>query len=869
MSKIAISRLEQDDRLSRKQGRGSRTQRACDNCRKRKVRCTGEPQCRNCVEQDATCIYTQSRRDRLNEAIEKNTSLITLLKDLSIHVDDSGKRMIEERLDSLGDDDDYTPASATDIKLEPSPASGKRPRDGSPSYRQDNREAGPREAHVSESVGEDGVDILDEDLLRSQESRATGYVGTNSSMQWMRSLKSQMASPGTSRNVSEGTHMPNINNEPTYRQVDGSYTEAPRPSMSDSTFYLDRNDLQLDGIVVDPYELPEPDVAQRLFDSYLTTVHASFPIVPHVFEEQFRKYNESVKRGRPYPLPEEWQAMLNLIMAIGAQYSHLLEAKWKNEEKDHLIYMTRATRLLRLDKLATSLPSPSLSFIQSTGLLALYYLTIGQVSRAWMMIGISLRFALAAGLHLRNDDPSAPEAKSQIMVRTWWSLHSIETLLCGIIGRPCIIPNDECTVPLPQVLPQQGTSPQSECSNSTNTSRRGDADAVTRSSFFGARVTIALIMQKALSKLYSPRISADSWDSVQRDITSLNAELNSWAGAAHMAGLSAVSALVDDVPRHNFLLAFHFQSTKLLICRPCLCRLQRRISQSDASNNFNAQTAEACVAAAQAITWLLPDEPDRTFFYEQTPWWCTVHIIMQAVAVLLLKMSYGPLHSTHKGEELSGSVRKLVRWLRRLSATSDVAERAYNVSVDIIKISAPRIQIDITTPTKEEPDSESGLQSVTTSASSFMHSPNSTSTTQSEAAYQSFPQTEWGRSYPTTRSTTTDTTPSTAFSSEPPRSHFSSPDQRQPTEMDNTRMENLNAFRAQQQAQGFGGFQFDPTFPLYARLPAPLVFGSPFVTNYDQPGFLFNNYHSGEQMHLDKMNLDNTFNLYMDPDQEM
>ncbi|PVH92806.1 hypothetical protein DM02DRAFT_263199 [Periconia macrospinosa] len=125
--KLAIPRLQKDDKFPRKNQRQSRTQRACNNCRARKVRCTGELRCRNCVEQGATCMYTKGRRDRLNEAIEKNNDLIDLLKNLLTHVDDVGKRMIDEQLASLREND-YISVSVTELEAETLDASAKQSR---------------------------------------------------------------------------------------------------------------------------------------------------------------------------------------------------------------------------------------------------------------------------------------------------------------------------------------------------------------------------------------------------------------------------------------------------------------------------------------------------------------------------------------------------------------------------------------------------------------------------------------------------------------------------------------------------------------------------------------------------------------------
>ncbi|CAN9241289.1 unnamed protein product [Alternaria alternata] len=219
---------------------------------------------------------------------------------------------------------------------------------------------------------DDGSQLLDEDLLRNSESRATGFVGQNSEIQWLRDLKTQIgsrASEGWERPYGSLYKLQGSNKEAVVQREDALHTQQQSPKVgnisrvSDSTFYLDSDDLDVD-IMVDPYELPSPETAEKLFDCYMRTIHDSFPIVSDVFEDQFRRYNNSAKRNRIYQVPEHWQATLNLVLAIGAQYAHLIQAEWRADERDHLIYMTRAIRILRLDKVATSLRAPSLPIIQ-------------------------------------------------------------------------------------------------------------------------------------------------------------------------------------------------------------------------------------------------------------------------------------------------------------------------------------------------------------------------------------------------------------------------------------------------------------------------------------------------------------------------
>ncbi|PVI05666.1 hypothetical protein DM02DRAFT_650343 [Periconia macrospinosa] len=641
------------------------------------------------------------------KATEQNSRLLALLRELSPHVDDEGQILIHDYLDT--DEHSLNLHPLHDDVAPPS----KRARDDSPGWKQ-NRNDGPGRASDSDQVDGRHLDRLDEDLLRTSKARATGFIGVNSSMQWLRSLRTQMRDVQVSTDDDE-----HRTNDDTRGGNDRtrSRQQSHKLNVSDSTFYLDCDDLDLDDLIVDPFELPPPEVLNHLFDCYMQTTHSSFQILPTTFEDQFRRYSQSLKIRRPCQVSNEWLAMLNLVLAIGRQYLHLTQSNI--DSPNPLVFIARATQLLRLDKIATSLPSPTLSFIQSLGLLSLCSLTIGQVSRAWMLIGIALRYALAAGLHLRNDDTSASSNKNEVLVNTWWSLHSIESLLCTIIGRPCIISDEECTVP----LPQSSDSPSPQPGKRSQNSSRHGSDADTSKSMFGAWVTVALIMQKALSRLYSPRIIAGSWHKIQEDITSLMRELDKWAVHARLMGQTEKGASEVRMHRNDQLLAFHYLSAKILICRPCLCRLKGHGERNDTLVELTKEAAGACVSAALAMTRLLPDQPDRLqTAYFQTPWWAIIHNIMQAVAVLLLKLSLGPSHAIHDGEMVVNSVKKLVRWLRFFNSTSHVAERAYKIVADIIQVSASRGHINVrSTPDTDTPTTDptgSSNSQTTTSVSS-------------------------------------------------------------------------------------------------------------------------------------------------------
>lgn len=154
-----------------------------------------------------------------------------------------------------------------------------------------------------------------------------------------------------------------------------------------------------------------------------------------------------------------------------------------------------------------------------TGTLAFYFLVIGHVSRAWIMIGLSVRLALALGLHLRNEDTSLSDSRREPLVNTWWCLHSIECLVSSITGRPPVIGNEDCTVSLPQHAPESptrqtsrirtshGSLPTTASSSASESSSRN----TDKSHYLHTYISLTIISQKVLLNLYSPRTAVQSW----------------------------------------------------------------------------------------------------------------------------------------------------------------------------------------------------------------------------------------------------------------------------------------------------------------------------------------------------------------------
>ena len=85
--KVAIPRLPRDNETSlvagsgRDAGEKARVSHACEPCRARKTKCSGErPTCAHCIEYKLTCVYADGKRDRVKRfVLERLRGLICYL----------------------------------------------------------------------------------------------------------------------------------------------------------------------------------------------------------------------------------------------------------------------------------------------------------------------------------------------------------------------------------------------------------------------------------------------------------------------------------------------------------------------------------------------------------------------------------------------------------------------------------------------------------------------------------------------------------------------------------------------------------------------------------------------------------------------
>jgi hypothetical protein len=233
------------------------------------------------------------------------------------------------------------------------------------------------EGSISARIGSVGsIDQINEDFNRNEKVRATGYLGKTSDVAWaQRLMKKEAEGSDTVDGQQDG-----VDFGEDYIDMSQSGGLDPSPGqaqqeegISKYTYHLDDMDL-IDPAQVDENQVPPEDTMDFLFQTYLDSVHPSFPIIGRLnFKDQLRRFAD------PTRTPAMWRTILNLVFAIAAKYAHLVHLELRGDERDHLIYFTRARKLgMNSESL---LAQPELQRVQIAGLMSFYLMSINQINR--------------------------------------------------------------------------------------------------------------------------------------------------------------------------------------------------------------------------------------------------------------------------------------------------------------------------------------------------------------------------------------------------------------------------------------------------------------------------------------------------------
>lgn len=290
--------------------------------------------------------------------------------------------------------------------------------------------------------------------------------------------------------------------------------------------------------------------------------------------------------------------------------------------------------------------------------------------------------------------------------RTWWSLSILEQNLCSITGRPSTIMELFCSVPLltpgteERIMRTGNQAMEGSTSFLSRNQRRSyhitqpsgtpvawQTLEANSGSYFKATVELSIIVRSILTSLYSAASRVRSARELQQDMIHLGSHLDNWElSLPKELNFRRSTNDTTQLSRERLLVGFQACSARILLTRPCLDALGEDWEQGIEAS-FAQRMRNICFEAARMIVDFLPETPTSGFIYDQGPWWCVVHHLMQAISVFLLGLSYSSIE-LRDTTMLLRYTRKVGRWLQAMH--DPVAQRAWSVVGVLIEAVASR-----------------------------------------------------------------------------------------------------------------------------------------------------------------------------------
>ncbi|OJD15851.1 hypothetical protein AJ78_03948 [Emergomyces pasteurianus Ep9510] len=424
----------------------SSTLRACEQCRRRKIRCDGEHPCEACrwYKKADLCHYSDPRPSRrhvekLSNTLDEYRSVIEKLFP-AVVVESLINLSREELLEMIANSPPQAPPSPITAPIEEPTVSPLSPEDEN----LESLQTMPEES--GDSQESEGPDLLarifdDVNALSLSSKQPSTYLGVSSVMAVMRVV--MWIDPDSAGCFSSAS------NRQSHRLRETSFSSDNRPWASQ----FNRSST----LPPEPTQI-RPN-SMQLINAYFTYCQAFIPLIDETaFRGTFLNENRSDRR---------WMGLLNMVFALGSIAAYAVE------DTSHDLYYRRARQYLTFD----FLDSAHLETVQTLALMGGFYLHyVSQPNLANFLMGVALRMATTLGLHREfvGNGPANTKHSQTFSVdlrrRVWWSLFCLDTWAHMTLGRPSMGRwGQGITAKLPQYLGDRenalGTLPLAEHSH--------------------------------------------------------------------------------------------------------------------------------------------------------------------------------------------------------------------------------------------------------------------------------------------------------------------------------------------------------------------------------------------------------------------
>lgn len=630
---LSASMFSNDDLMDDLHDQGDpkrrRIARACDMCRKKKIKCDGKmPSCTHCQNYKTECIFTQVEKKRQPpkgakyiEGLENRLARMESLMRLSgvLPEDDDGSMdlgTLEKRLAdrtsntgtpgnrnsvSLGTNTESQTPTAQPQQKSPVPPSLPSPRSGT---------ATPEPSR--EKDGDKEEDALAEMMcsLVTNNCGETRYIGSSSGF--------SIFSPKGIEWVNDKTGDNSFQSMISTAAIDDNKWIQWKPDVFQDIFKRR---------VYKP--LPPKNEALSLLKDFFENFNCMFPLFhePTFMHLVDKHYSEDPYEG------SGWWASLNVTLAIAHRLRVMSNLVPQEEDEKAWQYLKNAMSV----QVELTMRNTDLLSVQALLGIALFLLGTPNPQPSFFFVAAAIRLAHSIGLHKKGSGFNLNASEIEQRKRVFWIAYLLDKDISLRSGRPPVQDDDDMNVELPSEDPPD------------NIGNIPLADGKGKLNLFRLMCTFALIESKVYKQLYSVKASKQSDGELLNTIGELDRELEAWKDSIPLDFRPEHEIKASHTPLILHVVSLHFSYYN------CLTTIHRmsvhhgywtsRLSNF-AIQGLNARplnprvfmSAQLCVQAARATIHLIKYVPKGDYCSV----WLIIYFPVTALVTLFANILQNP-----------------------------------------------------------------------------------------------------------------------------------------------------------------------------------------------------------------------------------
>ncbi|KAF8845712.1 hypothetical protein BDN67DRAFT_961332 [Paxillus ammoniavirescens] len=606
-----------------------RVWRACESCRRKKIKCDGcEPTCAQCQSSGSQCTWLQTK-DRA--ALSRH--YVQELEARLLHME-SLFSQITPVLEQLGPSLGLQPPAGSSTT--PDNIEGSLPPASAVLQAMSSKAAADTRTEDSSSPESSGIKMEDDvsesfGQLALDEHGHLRWMGGSSTMSLIQSFRALTTNP--LHRVSPMEEDP----------------RAPGPSVNKLYFPASIFFGKIHALPgAEEVEYPDEDLCDKLVEAYFERFHFLMPVLDKpLFMARYRHLMG--RRGDTSFIQAE-AAFISVVFAVFACAARLVnDPRLTGDRPDDggmgMVYYERALILHYI-----SHASIQVSHVQSLILMSSFLCSLNCLPQAWLLVGQAVRSAQDLGLHRSPRRLATSSIDKETRRKIWWGVYCLDRMLALALGRPLGIEDADCDVEFPVDVDDEFLP---EYFSGVNISQQS-------SPLMSGTIALATLYQiagRVLRQVYAidnckevlePERSVE----LQRSVETLDLELTRW-----FDDLPASFKNTSTSDKHISMAAVlcsHYYSVVTTLHRNFL-PVKHDQPVAPKSTARAVSSARSCIRLAPSINNAVPPSHHLAFYIQ--------HLFSSAVVILLYAMhSPDPKAAATAMDEAKGCLPTIESW---------------------------------------------------------------------------------------------------------------------------------------------------------------------------------------------------------------